>query len=104
MSYTIPYMRVEGGQVMETTSPSREHLINDCAVSPVGRAALKCADKAGALQTPETARQELHIQLIELADAYDSMGHHLGGDGGTQLDNDCLALRKFVRQELRMDS
>lgn len=88
----------------EMMRESRERLIDGCTASPIGRAALQAADKAHKLQTPESARQELHIQLIEIADAFDSMGHRLGGDGATQLENDCGALRRFVREELHIDS
>jgi hypothetical protein len=90
--------------MVEMMRESRERLIDGCTASTLGRAVLREADKARALQTPETARREMRIQLIEMADAFDSMGHRLGGDGATALEDDCGALRRFVRQELHLDS
>jgi hypothetical protein len=45
-------------------------------------------------------REEFHIQLIELADAFSDLDHEFGPDGGSDLEDDCLLVRELIRREM----
>ncbi len=83
--------------MVETLKPDHNPLIDECTFTAVGKAALIAADEKGALSDSAALRQEFLIQLIEMADAYDSMDHRIGPAGGSELQNDCQTLREFVR-------
>ncbi|MGC1176806.1 MAG: hypothetical protein WA843_01940 [Candidatus Saccharimonadales bacterium] len=74
-----------------------ESLINGCTATPIGRAALRLANEKGCLVDSLALRRELRTQIIEIADAYDSMDHRIGPMGGTDVQNDCQALWELVR-------
>ncbi len=49
--------------------------------------------------TSERIRKEFHVQLIELADQFDSHDHQHSPDGrGTELQDDCQAVRQLARE------
>ncbi len=80
----------------ETIPNSREHFIEECAITPVGRTALSLASERGALETPEALKTEFRTQLIEIADAFDSMDHRIT-PMGSELQDDCHAVRELIR-------
>src|ERR1700679_378291 len=45
-------------------------------------------------------REEFHIQLIELADRFDDLDLEFGPIGGSELEDDCMAIRQITRKEL----
>lgn len=47
----------------------------------------------------EKRRLEFAIRVIELADAFDSLDHEYAF-GGTELQDDCMAVRDFIRKTI----
>jgi hypothetical protein len=45
-------------------------------------------------------REEFHIQLIELANQFDHLDHEAGPLGGSELQDDCQAIRELTRKEM----
>ncbi len=45
-------------------------------------------------------REEFHIQLIELANQFDDLDHEVGPVGGSDLQDDCQAIRELTRKEM----
>ena len=49
---------------------------------------------------PLRLREEFHIQLVELANLFDHLDHEVGPMGGTELQDDCQAIRDLTRKEM----
>ncbi len=52
------------------------------------------------MMDPLRLREEFHIQLIELANMFDDLDHECGPMGGSELQDDCQAIRELTRKEM----
>lgn len=58
-------------------------------------------DNSTFYDNPKELRRQFHIGLIELADKFDSLDHHYGPTGGTEIQDDCMAVRELARSLTR---